>query len=378
MIRRTVLSLALALAAAPAFADSPTKLLRFPDIHGDRIAFVHAGDIYVVNAAGGTAQRLTSGEGAELYPKFSPDGSRIAFSAEYNGTRQVYVMPAAGGAPTQLTWYNDIGAQPPRGGTDYRVLDWTPDGRNVVVRANRNPSGNRDGRPYLVPADGGMETPMPIPESGGGMLSPDGTKFVYTPIDREFRTWKRYRGGRAQDVWVYDLAADTSLQLTADRATDQQPMWVGDTVYFVSDRNDTRLNLYAVAPTGGEAVMLAHVSYPAVAPEPAGYAPQWLEILRGEMGFAGVAFSDDIGMAAAHSAGGVAARIDAHLDAGCDLVLVCHPELVPDSLAAVAGRGRRFEPAPLLGRPAPAWDALAAGTRHAEARARFAASSMHS
>ncbi|MBS7457509.1 S41 family peptidase [Coralloluteibacterium stylophorae] len=253
MIRRTVLSLALALAAAPAFADSPTKLLRFPDIHGDRIAFVHAGDIYVVNAAGGTAQRLTSGEGAELYPKFSPDGSRIAFSAEYNGTRQVYVMPAAGGAPTQLTWYNDIGAQPPRGGTDYRVLDWTPDGRNVVVRANRNPSGNRDGRPYLVPADGGMETPMPIPESGGGMLSPDGTKFVYTPIDREFRTWKRYRGGRAQDVWVYDLAADTSLQLTADRATDQQPMWVGDTVYFVSDRNDTRLNLYAVAPTGGEA-----------------------------------------------------------------------------------------------------------------------------
>ncbi|MBS7458623.1 beta-N-acetylhexosaminidase [Coralloluteibacterium stylophorae] len=129
---------------------------------------------------------------------------------------------------------------------------------------------------------------------------------------------------------------------------------------------------------GAEAVMLAHVSYPAVAPEPAGYAPQWLEILRGEMGFAGVAFSDDIGMAAAHSAGGVAARIDAHLDAGCDLVLVCHPELVPDSLAAVAGRGRRFEPAPLLGRPAPAWDALAAGTRHAEARARFAASSMHS
>ncbi|MFC4728052.1 S41 family peptidase [Coralloluteibacterium thermophilus] len=271
MFRPVVLGIALAL-AAPALADSPSKLLRFPDIHGERIAFVHAGDIYVVNAAGGTAQRLTSHPGQELYPKFSPDGSQIAFSAEYNGTRQVYVMPAAGGPPRQLTWYNDIGPQPPRGGTDYRVLDWTPDGSHVVVRTNRNPSSNRDGRPYLVPVDGGMERPMPIPESGGGMLSPDGSRFVYTPIDRDFRTWKRYRGGRAQDVWVYDLTADTSLRLTDDRATDHQPMWVGDTVYFVSDRNDSTLNLYAIAPTGGEPRKLTDFSdydvlWPSAGPE---------------------------------------------------------------------------------------------------------------
>ena len=233
-------------------AQGPNRILRFPDIEAGRITFVHAGDIYIVSAEGGTAFRLTSHEGQELYPKFSPDGSQIAFSAEYNGTRQVYVMPSSGGTPRQLTWYNDVGPMPPRGGTDNRVLDWTPDGQHVVVRMNRLPYDERAGQPYLVPVAGGMETPMVVPETGGGMLSPDGGKFVYTPIDREFRSWKRYRGGRAQDVWIYDLAANSSLQLTADRATNHQPMWVGDTVYFVSDRNDTKLNLYAIPPTGGE------------------------------------------------------------------------------------------------------------------------------
>jgi tricorn protease len=248
----TVLGLGLILSAS-AFAQGPSKLLRFPDIQGERLTFVHAGDIYIVDAAGGTALRLTSHAGQELYPKLSPDGRQIAFSGEYNGTRQVYVMPSGGGEPRQLTWYTDVGPMPPRGGTDNRVLDWTPDGKYIVVRMNRLPYDERGGRPYLVPVDGGLETPMVIPESGGGMLSPDGTKFVYTPIDRDFRSWKRYRGGRAQDVWIYDLGANTSVQLTKNNATDHQPMWVGDTIYFVSDRNDRTLNLYAMSPAGGEA-----------------------------------------------------------------------------------------------------------------------------
>jgi len=237
--------------ATPLSAD-PTRLLRFPDVHGDKVVFVYAGDIYVASTKGGVAQRLTSDEGFEIFPKFSPDGSRIAFSAEYNGTRQVYVMPSTGGMPRQLTWYNDVGVMPPRGGFDYRVLDWTPDGKNILVRANRLPWGERMGRYYLVPADGGTEQPMEIPEGGGGMFSPDGAKVVYTPIDREFRTWKRYRGGRAQDVWTYDLGNHTSEQLTRDRATDNQPMWVGENIYFVSDRDYT-LNLYRYQP-GGEPV----------------------------------------------------------------------------------------------------------------------------
>ena len=267
-----LLALLCATATLPALAESPTKLLRFPDVHGQLVTFVYAGDLYLANASGGTAQRLTSHPGKELYPKFSPDGSQIAFSAEYNGTRQVYVMPTAGGPPKQLTWYNDVGEMPPRGGTDNRVLDWSPDGRNVLVRMNRVPWDERGGRPYLVPVDGGLETPLAVPESGGGMFDPSGTKLVYTPIDRDFRSWKRYRGGRAQDVWIYDLAANTSLQLTTDRATDHQPMWIGDTVYFVSDRSDKTLNLYSIAPGGGEATKLTSytdfdVMWPSAGPD---------------------------------------------------------------------------------------------------------------
>ncbi|WP_313914746.1 PDZ domain-containing protein [Tahibacter sp.] len=242
-------------AATTAPEAGSSRVLRFPDICGDAVAFVQAGDIYRVAAAGGTAQRLTSHIGNELYPKFSPDCRWIAFSAEYDGTRQVYVIPADGGLPRQLTWYADVGSMPPRGGTDYRVLDFSPDGSNVLVRANRVPYDERSGRLYQVPVAGGLETPLAMPESGGGMFSPDGKSVVYTPIDRDFRSWKRYRGGRAQDVWTYDLSSNTSRRLTDNRATDHQPMWIGDTIYFVSDRGHT-LNLWSMPTSGGEARQL--------------------------------------------------------------------------------------------------------------------------
>ena len=259
-MRHPILALALVgcvSSLAQAMPAGNSRLLRFPDICADAIAFVQAGDLYTVAASGGTALRLTSHAGQELYPKFSPDCRWIAFSAEYDGTRQVHVIPASGGEPRQLTWYNDIGAQPVRGGTDYRVLDWTPDGANVLVRANRVPTDDRGGRPYLVPVGGGMETPLAVPETGGGMLSPDGKTYVYTPIAREFRSWKRYRGGRAQDVWTYDLAANTSQRLTDNPATDNQPTWIGDTIYFTSDRNYT-MNLFGMPFGGGEARQLTH------------------------------------------------------------------------------------------------------------------------
>ena len=118
------------------FAQIDGSMLKQPDVSETQITFVYAGDIWVVAADGGDAKRLTSHKGLELFPKFSPDGKWIAFSAEYSGTRQIYVMPASGGTPKQLTYYNDVGNMPPRGGWDYVVLDWTPDSRKIMVRAN--------------------------------------------------------------------------------------------------------------------------------------------------------------------------------------------------------------------------------------------------
>jgi tricorn protease len=235
-MKKLLMTLALFCATTAFAQENLTRLLRQPDIHGDTVAFVYAGDIWLASANGGDARRLTSDEGMEYFPKFSPDGRWIAFTGDYSGSRQVFVISVDGGAPRQLTFYNDVGAMPPRGGIDNRVLDWTPDGKNVLFLPHRLPWSDRMARPYIVPAAGGMETPLAIPEAGGGMYSPDGTKLVYTPIEREFRTWKRYRGGRAQDVWIYDLAANKAEQLTNNQYTDNQPVWIGNTIYFTSDR----------------------------------------------------------------------------------------------------------------------------------------------
>src|SRR4051794_1329594 len=238
------LALLLAIALTTTAQENLTRLLRQPDIHGNQVVFVYGGDLWLASTSGGEARRLTSDEGIELFPKFSPDGKWIAFSGEYSGTRQVFVISVDGGAPRQLTFYNDIGPLPPRGGIDNRVVDWTPDGKNILFLSHRVAQSDRLARPYIVPAAGGTEQALAIPEGSGGAYSPDGTKLVYTPIDREFRTWKRYHGGREQDVWIYDLVHNTSEQITHDPMTDNQPVWIGDTIYFTSDRDGTKLNLY--------------------------------------------------------------------------------------------------------------------------------------
>jgi len=225
-------------------AQDEARLLRYPDINKSQIAFVYAGDIWTVDARGGDAKRLTSHKGMEIFPKISPDGQWIAFSAEYSGSRQVYVIPSNGGTPKQLTWYNDAGPMPPRGGFDNVVLDWTPDSKQIMVRMNRTPFGERNGRYYLVNIDGGLEKSLQITEGGFGVLSPDANKVCFAPISREFRTWKRYKGGRAADLWIYDLENDLSERITKFVGTDQIPSWHKNKVYFASDR-DLRLNIYS-------------------------------------------------------------------------------------------------------------------------------------
>ena len=245
--------------AADAAAPAETRLLRFPHIHGNTVVFTYAGDLYTASLDGGRATRLTSHEGLEIFARFSPDGRWIAFSGEYAGTRQVYLIPSTGGEPRQLTFYPDVGPMPPRGGYDHLVLDWTPDGRKILVRANRTPFGERVGRYYLVdPFEGGLERPLEIPEgASGATFDPTGTKLAYNVKSREWRHWKRYQGGRQQDVWLYDLEAHASQRITDYPGTDNFPLWVGDDVFFVSDRGAGRkLNLWRHDTATGEAVQV--------------------------------------------------------------------------------------------------------------------------
>jgi len=225
-------------------AADDSRLMRFPDINNNLIAFVYAGDIWTVNSSGGDAKHLTSHEGMELFPKISPDGRWIAYSAEYSGSRQVFIIPSEGGVPQQLTYYNSVGLMPPRGGFDDVILDWTSDSKNILIRANRTEFGERNGKYFLVNIEGGLETPLQIVNGGFATLSPDDKKICFTPVDREFRSWKRYKGGRATELWVYDLEKDAAEQITHFAGSDQWPTWYKDKIFFASDR-DLKLNLYS-------------------------------------------------------------------------------------------------------------------------------------
>ena len=245
----------LVLAGLSLNAMDDARLLRYPDINNKLIAFVYAGDIWTVPSAGGEAKRLTSHEGLELFPKILPDGQWIAFSAEYSGSRQIWVMPSQGGTAKQLTYYNSVGVMPPRGGYDHVVLDWTPDSKQILIRANRTALGERNGNYYLVNLEGGFETELAIVNGGFACFSPDATKIAFTPVDREFRTWKRYKGGRATELWIYDLKNNTSEQVTDFAGSDQWPVWFGSNIFFTSDR-DLRLNIYRLDPVTKQTTQL--------------------------------------------------------------------------------------------------------------------------
>jgi tricorn protease len=247
------LSLCLAAAAvlfAPAAGSAQTKLLRFPDIAGDKVVFTYAGDLWTAPASGGTAVRLTAHPGLELFAKFSPDGKWIAFMGQYDGDEQVYVIPSTGGVPKQLTWYPARGPLPPRWGFDNQVMGWTRDGKAVLFRSMRDGWNLADTRLYTVPLDGSLGEPLPMPISGAGDFSPDGKQVVYTPIARDFRTWKRYQGGWAQDLYLFDLTTHEAKNITSNPRTDRDPMWIGDRIFFNSDRTGT-LNLYSYDVASG-------------------------------------------------------------------------------------------------------------------------------
>jgi len=250
------------------------RLMRFPDIHGDKIVFVYGGDLWLASSSGGRAQRITTHPGRELFPKFSPDGKWIAFTGQYDGNFNVYVMPAEGGQPKQLTFYQG-GAQPlsDRMGIHDEVVSWFPDSKRIVFLSRRDASNGWTNRLYSVSIDGGWPEPLPIDQGGLISFSPDGTKIAYNIIFRNFRTWKRYTGGLAQSITIYDLKNNTSEDLPHTEWTDTFPMWHGNAIYFSSDRGpEHRLNLYRYDLGAKQTEQLTHftdfdVMWPSLGPD---------------------------------------------------------------------------------------------------------------
>ena len=225
-------------------ARTDARMFRYPAVSATQIAFVYAGDIWVVPRTGGAATRLSSPRGEESFPRFSPDGSRIAFSANYDGNVDAYVVAAAGGEPVRLTHHP----------MEDRVLGWHPDGKRVLFASSRESGRQRFNQFYLVGVDGGLPEKLPVPYGEFGTFSPDGRQFVYMPMSQDFRTWKRYRGGWAPDLWLFDLGSYASRNLTNDPANDAQPMWRDNTLYFMSDRGKVaRQNIWAQDITSGRA-----------------------------------------------------------------------------------------------------------------------------
>lgn len=230
------------------FALDEARVLRFPAIYKEQVVFTYAGDLYTVQVSGGVARKLTSHTGYECFARFSPDGKYIAFTGEYDGNREVYIIPSEGGIPKRLTYTpvlsrDDISD---RMGPNNIVMGWTPDGEKIIFRSRMREWNDFNGQLYTVSKNGGLPEQLPLPRGGFCSFSPDGKKLAYNRIFREFRTWKRYRGGMADDIWIYDFQTKKIENITNNPALDIIPMWHGDRIYFLSDDRDenARMNLY--------------------------------------------------------------------------------------------------------------------------------------
>lgn len=229
------------------------RLLRFPSVGGDKIAFTYAGDLYTVSIDGGQATKLTSHIGYETFSRFSPDGKTIAFTGQYDGNTEVYLIPSEGGVPQRLTYTatldrDDIGD---RMGPNNIVMCWTPDGKDVVFRTRWYTFSGLRGLLYHAPVDGSDLRQIPTTEGGFCSYSPDGKKLALNRMFREFRTWKYYRGGQADDIWINTVGTTELVNITNNPAQDIFPMWVGEKIFFLSDRDHT-MNLFCYDVASGQ------------------------------------------------------------------------------------------------------------------------------
>ncbi len=230
-----------------------TRLLRFPAIYHDQIVFSYAGDLYTVNADGGMARKLTTHNGYEIFPKFSPDGKHIAFTGQYDGNTEVFIIPAKGGVPKRLTYTATLGRDDigDRMGPNNIVMAWTPDGKYIICRSRKQSFNPFIGQLFKVPIDGGLSEEIPLSKGGFCSYSPDGNQLVFNWVFREFRTWKYYQGGMADDIRIYDFNSGNIKKITDNIYQDIIPMWIGNEIYFLSDRDRT-MNLFSYDTRTGE------------------------------------------------------------------------------------------------------------------------------
>ena len=225
--------------AIPASAQIDARMLRQPDVSATQIAFVYAGDIWIVAKSGGVAQRLSSPAGEESFPRFTPDGKEIGFTGDYDGNQDVYVMASGGGVPRRITHHP----------APDRMLGWYPDGQSLLIASPMASGTNRFFQLYKVGKNGGLPQKLAVPYGEFGAISPDGQWLAYMPQTQDFRTWKRYRGGWASHLWLYNLTTGAWKNVSTTDANDGQPMWHGKLLYFLSDRGPAqRANIWAFDP----------------------------------------------------------------------------------------------------------------------------------
>ncbi len=241
--------------------SADTRLLTQPAVSASHVAFIYGGDLFVADLTGahsnpsvGNVRRLTTDDGVESNPVFSPDGRTIAFSAQYDGNTDVFTVPVGGGAPTRLTWHP---------GAD-TVQCFTPDGKAVLFTSQRATFTARYTQLFTAPVLGGVEEALPIPNAARSTYSPDGHRIAYNPIPPRFQQWKRYRGGTVSRLWLYTVKghAIEKIPQPESRANDTDPMWIGDTVYFRSDRNG-EFNVFAYDTKGRQVRQITrHSDFP--------------------------------------------------------------------------------------------------------------------
>ncbi len=244
-MKKVLLSFFFMIIVASAFSIEETRLLRFPAVYGDTVVFCYAGDLYIVSINGGIATRITSHEGYEMFPHFSPDGKTIAFTAQYDGNTEVYTMPVSGGQPTRITYTATLSRDDisDRMGPNNIVMGWTNDGQNVIYRSRSKSFNDFKGHLFLAPVDGGLSKQMPLSTGSWCSYSPDGKQLAFNRVFREFRTWKYYKGGMADDIWIHDFKSKETVNITNNPSQDIFPMWYQDKIYFLSDR-DKIMNLF--------------------------------------------------------------------------------------------------------------------------------------